>query len=139
MLCIKLNITLFSQYCSRLSQYQTSFRKFSREYPSNRFTQCFRILYYIFNLYVTIRVKHYKNNIKILHQAIYATCPFSSAYIIIDNVCGIFEKREGKLLEVFKCMKFSVKNNKTWILKDRKNLMEYSFFLFAYLKCKFQK
>ncbi|EFP08570.1 CRE-SRE-18 protein [Caenorhabditis remanei] len=55
------------------------------------------ILYYFFNLYVTFRVKHFKTNIQILHQAIYATCPFSSVFIIIDGVANILGKRDFNL------------------------------------------
>ncbi|CAR98898.1 Protein CBG26295 [Caenorhabditis briggsae] len=52
------------------------------------------ILYYIFNLFVTFRVKHYKTNIQILHQSIYATCPFTSIFIITDASINILGKRE---------------------------------------------
>ncbi|KAF1757809.1 hypothetical protein GCK72_014266 [Caenorhabditis remanei] len=55
------------------------------------------ILYYFFNLYVTFRVKHFKTNIQILHQAIYATCPFTSIFIIIDGVANILGKRDFNL------------------------------------------
>ncbi|EGT40103.1 CBN-SRE-18 protein [Caenorhabditis brenneri] len=53
------------------------------------------ILYYCFNLYVSLRVKHYKTNIHKIHQAIYATCPFSSIFMIIDGVFNILGKRQA--------------------------------------------
>ncbi|CAB60491.1 Serpentine Receptor, class E (Epsilon) [Caenorhabditis elegans] len=54
----------------------------------------FSLMYYFFNLAITVRVKYYKTNLQIIHQAIYATCPFSSVILIIEKIFDVMEKSE---------------------------------------------
>ncbi|ULT95727.1 hypothetical protein L3Y34_004424 [Caenorhabditis briggsae] len=51
------------------------------------------ILYYFFNLIITIRVKHYKTNLAKIHQEIYVSCPISSTIVIVEKVLDIMGKR----------------------------------------------
>ncbi|CAL2040607.1 unnamed protein product [Caenorhabditis brenneri] len=52
------------------------------------------MMYYLFNLIVTVRVKYYNTNLQIIHQAIYATCPFSSVILIIEKSFDMLGKTQ---------------------------------------------
>ncbi|UMM28936.1 hypothetical protein L5515_011540 [Caenorhabditis briggsae] len=54
----------------------------------------FSMVYYMFNLIITVRVKYYRTNLQILHQVIYATCPFSSIILIIEKSFDILGKNQ---------------------------------------------
>ncbi|KAF1757811.1 hypothetical protein GCK72_014268 [Caenorhabditis remanei] len=58
---------------------------------------CASMLYYFFNLFITFRVKYYKTNLQILHQAIYSTCPFSSIILITEKTFDILGKNQNFL------------------------------------------
>ncbi|CAR98897.1 Protein CBG26294 [Caenorhabditis briggsae] len=59
------------------------------------------ILYYFFNLIITIRVKHYKTNLAKIHQEIYVSCPISSTIVIVEKVLDIMGKRRANYIQVF--------------------------------------
>uniref|UniRef100_A0A1I7TXD1 Serpentine receptor class gamma n=1 Tax=Caenorhabditis tropicalis TaxID=1561998 RepID=A0A1I7TXD1_9PELO len=56
----------------------------------------FSMMYYCLNFVITIRVKYYKTNLQILHQAIYVTCPFSSIILITEKSFDVLGKSESE-------------------------------------------